>query len=84
MLWLMLLLLWSIRVIVGGPSAAAPATRVLLYLLALLAVLQLLVTILTYWSSQLQYYSAKHAVFLGDFRDGKHFPWRRSTAAREA
>jgi hypothetical protein len=44
MLWLMLLLLWSIRVFLGGPSAAAPATRVLLYLLALLGVLQVIVT----------------------------------------
>jgi len=44
MLWLMLLLLWSIRVILGGPSATAPVTRVLLHLLALLGVLRVVVT----------------------------------------
>jgi hypothetical protein len=44
MLWLMIVFSWCTRVILGGPSAAAPATRVLLYLLALLGVLQLLVT----------------------------------------
>ena len=40
----MLLLLWSIRVILGSPSTAAPTTEVLLYLLALLEVLQVIVT----------------------------------------
>jgi len=42
MLWLMLLLLWSSRVVLGGPSAATPATRAF-YLPGLLGILQVIV-----------------------------------------
>jgi hypothetical protein len=56
MLWLMLLLLWSIRVILGCPSA--PALAVLLYLLTLLGILQIVVTAIDI----LQQLSVKHAI----------------------
>jgi hypothetical protein len=44
MLWLIIILLWSIQVTFGGPSDSSPAMRVLYYLIALLGILQLVVT----------------------------------------
>lgn len=44
MLWLMVLLLWSMRIVFYGTSAASPAARVFYYLLALLGILQVAVT----------------------------------------
>lgn len=46
MLWLMVLVLWSIRIVFYGTSAASPAARVLYYLLTLLGILQVVTTII--------------------------------------
>lgn len=46
MLWLMLLILWGLRLVFGGTAAAAPAARTLIHLLVLLGLLQVLITII--------------------------------------
>lgn len=43
MLWLMVFVLWCVRLSITGPSAASPAASVILYLMVLLGVLQVIV-----------------------------------------
>jgi len=44
MIWFMIFVLWSLRVVLGDSTAASPTMKVLMYLIALLGVLQVVVS----------------------------------------